>query len=196
MKRDSVLSMRRLAGAGAAGDHDIEPRLHAAADKIEHAGGEGLVLQQVFGGQQLLAVAPDDITGPISESGGITAQTREPSSRRASTMGEESSMRRPTFDDDAVDDHAHVRLVLETDVGFDQPPAALDVDVVEAVDHDVADGGSLSSGSSGPRPKTSSRISSMSLSRSAIVMGQRFVDDQPLHHVADLGAHAVLVQRP
>ena len=36
-----------------------------------------------------------DITGPISESGGITAQTREPSARRASTIGDESSIRRP-----------------------------------------------------------------------------------------------------
>ena len=39
-----------------------------------------------------------DITGPISDSGGITAQTREPSARRASTMGDESSMRRPMFE--------------------------------------------------------------------------------------------------
>ena len=33
--------------------------------------------------------------GPFSASGGITALTREPSARRASTMGELSSMRRP-----------------------------------------------------------------------------------------------------
>ena len=39
-----------------------------------------------------------DSTGPISDSGGITAHTREPSLRRASTMGDESSMRRPTFE--------------------------------------------------------------------------------------------------
>ena len=38
------------------------------------------------------------LTGPISDRGGITAQTREPSERRASTMGEESSMRRPMAD--------------------------------------------------------------------------------------------------
>ena len=39
-----------------------------------------------------------EITGPTSEIGGMTAHTREPSSRRASTMGDESSMRRPMFD--------------------------------------------------------------------------------------------------
>ena len=33
---------------------------------------------------------------PLTASGGITAFTREPSGRRASTMGELSSMRRPS----------------------------------------------------------------------------------------------------
>ena len=36
------------------------------------------------------------ISGPLSESGGITALTRLPSGRRASTIGDDSSMRRPT----------------------------------------------------------------------------------------------------
>ena len=35
-------------------------------------------------------------SGPLSESGGITALTRLPSGRRASTIGDDSSMRRPT----------------------------------------------------------------------------------------------------
>jgi hypothetical protein len=39
-----------------------------------------------------------DRYGPSRATGGITAFTREPSGRRASTMGEESSMRRPTLD--------------------------------------------------------------------------------------------------
>ena len=34
--------------------------------------------------------------GPSIASGGITAFTREPSARRASTIGDDSSMRRPT----------------------------------------------------------------------------------------------------
>ena len=33
---------------------------------------------------------------PSTASGGITAQTRDPSGRRASTIGEDSSMRRPS----------------------------------------------------------------------------------------------------
>ena len=35
------------------------------------------------------------ITGPTSDSGGMMALTREPSVRRASTMGDDSSTRRP-----------------------------------------------------------------------------------------------------
>ncbi len=35
------------------------------------------------------------MTGPISDSGGMIAFTREPSVRRASTIGLDSSMRRP-----------------------------------------------------------------------------------------------------
>ena len=33
-----------------------------------------------------------------------------------------------------------MHLVLETHVGFDQPPRALDIDVIEAIDEDIADG--------------------------------------------------------
>ncbi len=36
------------------------------------------------------------ITGPTSDSGGMMALTREPSGRRASTIGDDSSMRRPS----------------------------------------------------------------------------------------------------
>jgi len=35
-------------------------------------------------------------SGPESESGGMTAFTRLPSGRRASTIGDDSSIRRPT----------------------------------------------------------------------------------------------------
>ena len=51
---------------------------------------------------------------PFTASGGMIALTREPSSRRASTSGEDSSMRRPTRDDDALDDAAQLRLPGET----------------------------------------------------------------------------------
>ena len=36
-------------------------------------------------------------SGPLSDSGGMMALTRLPSGRRASTIGEDSSIRRPTW---------------------------------------------------------------------------------------------------
>ncbi len=186
----------RLAGARTAGDHDVQARFHAAAEKVENAVRERLVLQQIFGGQQLLAVAPDgERPGPMSESGGITAQTREPSSRRASTMGDESSMRAADVRNDAVDNHAQMRLIPEADVGFDQPAAALDVHVVEAVDHDVGDGVVLQQ----RFERAEAEDFVLNFFDDAFALGHRhrdaFVDDQPFDEIADLRAHAVFVQR-
>ena len=79
--------------------------------------------------------------GPSIASGGMTAFTREPSGRRASTIGDDSSMRRPSGADDAVDDPQHVLLGEELGVGqLDELAAALDVDTVGAVDHHLGDG--------------------------------------------------------
>ena len=52
-------------------------------------------------------------SGPSTASGGMIALTREPSGRRASTIGELSSTRRPTAGDDPVDDPHQVLVVLE-----------------------------------------------------------------------------------
>ena len=79
----------------------------------------------------------------MSESGGITAQTREPSVEARVHDGRGIVDAAADGRDDALDDHADVGLVLEADVGFHHAAGALDVDVVEAVDHDVADGGIL-----------------------------------------------------
>ena len=109
-------------------------------------------------------------------------------------MGDESSMRRPIARHDALDDHAHVRLVLEADIGFDHAAGALDVDVVEAVDHDVADGRVLEQRLQ--RTQAEDLIEDLLDQLLALGQGhgQRFVDDELLHHRADLPAHAVLVQ--
>ena len=80
------------------------------------------------------------MTGPTRLSGGMMALTREPSVRRASTIGLDSSMRRPIGRDDAVDDAHDVVVVLEGEVGQLEPAAALDVDLAGPVDHDLGDG--------------------------------------------------------
>ena len=56
-----------------------------------------------------------DRMGPSSASGGMIAFTRDPSLRRASTIGELSSMRRPIARHDAIDDLHQVRVVAEDD---------------------------------------------------------------------------------
>ena len=78
-----------------------------------------------------------DIIGPSSATGGITALTREPSGRRASTMGLDSSMRRPTSE--TILSMMRSRCFSSVKVTLRQfqlaPP--LHVDLVVGVDQDV-----------------------------------------------------------
>ena len=72
-------------------------------------------------------------------SGGIMALTREPSARRASTIGEDSSTRRPTRDTMLSMICIRWALSLNVEAGGLQLSGMLDVDPVEAVDQDVGD---------------------------------------------------------
>ena len=78
-------------------------------------------------------------SGPSTASGGSTALTRLPSGRRASTIGLDSSTRRPTAADDAVDHVPQVRLVLEPDVLLAEHARALTEHLVRAVDDHLGD---------------------------------------------------------
>ncbi len=80
------------------------------------------------------------IAGPSSASGGMIALTRLPSARRASTIGLVSSTRRPTSADDAVDDLPQMLVVAEANIRVFQAAAALDINLVEAVDQNIGDG--------------------------------------------------------
>ena len=79
------------------------------------------------------------MTGPTSDSGGMIALTREPSVRRASTIGDDSSTRRPIG--------AMIRSMIrmtwssfwKTTFVSSSLPRALDVDLARAVDHDFRD---------------------------------------------------------
>ena len=77
--------------------------------------------------------------GPSSAAGGMIALTREPSGRRASTSGVDSSMRRPTREMMRSMIVPQVRLVAEAHRGQLQPTEPLDVDLPVGVDQDVAD---------------------------------------------------------
>ncbi len=80
------------------------------------------------------------MTGPMSDSGSMIALTREPSGRRASTRGLDSSIRRPS----GVMIRSMTRRTCwslrKTQSTRSILPRALDVDVVRPVDHDLGDG--------------------------------------------------------
>ena len=89
---------RRLPRAGAARDQDVELRLDAAPQEVDRVLGQRAEVDHVLRGRGACFANFRIVrSGPESESGAITALTREPSRRRASTIGEDSSMRRPTW---------------------------------------------------------------------------------------------------
>ncbi len=83
----------------------------------------------VYGSRENLRIVS---VGPLSASGGMIAFTREPSGRRASTIGDDSSTRRPTCE--TILSMMRSRCALSTNAAFGplELAAALDVDPVEA----------------------------------------------------------------
>ena len=85
-------------------------------------------------------------------------------------------------------------LIFEADVGFDQLAGAFDVDIIEAVDHDVADGGVFEQ--LFQRAQAEDLIED--LFGDAVALrdghGSAFILDQALNHISDLAADAFLVQ--
>ena len=114
----------------------------------------------------------------------MIALTREPSCRRASTIGLDSSMRRPT----ALTMRSMICMQVPSSlnmmsVGF-EPAVPLDVDLVEAVDQDVRDRRvARAATSSGPRPNSSCRTSV--ISALALVQAERRRVALAVEHAAD-----------
>ena len=80
-----------------------------------------------------------DSSEPSIDSGGTTALTRLPSARRASTIGDDSSIAPADRRDDLLDDPQQMPLVLEADRRRLEHAVALDEHMVIAVDQDVGD---------------------------------------------------------
>ena len=78
---------------------------------------------------------------PSIASGGMIALTRLPSGRRASTIGLDSSTRRPTRATILSMVRRRCASSVKVPSTWIDPPGALDVDRVEAVDHDLGDVG-------------------------------------------------------
>ena len=73
------------------------PRTHAARNWADFAVSVSNAIRSsiVYGSRENFRIVS---VGPLSESGGMTAFTRLPSGRRASTIGDASSTRRPTWE--------------------------------------------------------------------------------------------------
>ena len=119
-------------------------------------------------------------SGPVSDSGGMIALTRLPSGRRASTIGEDSSMRRPTW--------ATILLMIRrrcdssvnrTGVSYSRPSRSTQTSYGPLTMISVTVS-SASSRSSGPWPRMSSAIASAMavavVAREAGLLGQVGVD--------------------
>ncbi len=135
-----------------------------------------------------------DSSGPSTASGGMIAFTREPSLRRASTMGVDSSTRRPTWLTILSMMRSRCASSRKADAGQfpvgpcapRRPACACSPECREMV-------GSCSSGSSGPSPNTSSRTSSQICCFSMRAQQRGLVVDQRDQRLAHLAAHALVV---
>ena len=90
------VQQRRLAGAGAAGDQHVELARDAGGQELRGLGvsvPNAIRSSIVYGSRENFRIVS---VGPLSASGGMIAFTRLPSGRRASTIGDASSIRRPT----------------------------------------------------------------------------------------------------
>ena len=138
--RDRV-QRRRLTGAGTAGDEDVQ--LARARRRRGTARPCGVSVPNlirssiVYGSRANFRIVS---VGPRSASGGMIAFTRLPSGRRASTIGDDSSMRRPTCE--TILSMIRSRCALSANVRrvLLELAVALDEDPVEVVDHDLGHG--------------------------------------------------------
>ena len=112
-----------------------------------------------------------DIAGPSSASGGMMTLTREPSCSRASTIGVDSSMRRPT----ALTMRSMICIRClssrKTMSVSSMRPFALDVDLRRLVDQDVRDARVLEQRLE--RPKSEQLVEDVADERLALVEAER-----------------------
>src|SRR5581483_1155828 len=110
-------------------------------------------------------------SGPSTATGGMTALTREPSGKRASTMGEDSSIRRPTRETTFSMMRSKWALSLNSTGVRKRRPLRSTYTRYGVLTRMSETVGSCKSGSSGPSPKTSSSTSSIIPSRSPKLRG-------------------------
>ena len=128
-----------LAGAGTAGDDDVEPPAHAGVEEVGRAVAQRAELDQVVDRQRVGGELSDGQRAAVD-------RQRRHDGVHAAAVGEAGvdhggGLVDATADarDDLVDRAAQVRLVLELAVDLDQLALALEPDVQGAVDHDLRD---------------------------------------------------------
>ena len=151
----------------------VEPRLHDALQQLEHRLGQRS--RSAAGPRPTSASRRNfrmETWGPSSASGLMIALTRR--AVRQPGVHHRRRVVDPAADrgDDPVDDLEQVAVVLEPDVGLLQPAVPLDEDLLARCSPGCRRSpGSWISGSSGPRPKISSRTWLTSASRSSKLSG-------------------------
>ena len=95
-KRRENVEEGRLSGAGSAADYAVEPRLNATRRKSIATAGTAPILMRSSAVSRFLPKRRIVNVEPSIETGSMIALTREPSGSRASTIGEDSSIRRPS----------------------------------------------------------------------------------------------------
>ncbi len=188
---------RRLAAARAAGDEDVEPRLHDAFDKLADLRDEGFQRQQVVELQRVDGEAADGKRRAVDRDGrddGVDAgAVGKPGVHHGRGLVDAASHGR----DDAVDDLLQVRVVLEARPRELDLPVALHVDVPVGVDQDVRNGRVVHEGLDGPQAEDLVEDLLVELLALLVVhrrRGQLFREN-PVREPPDLLLEEVLVQR-
>ena len=131
---------RGLAGAGAAGDEDVEPRLDAGLEELEHLRRRGAEADEVLDGERRGGELSDrDDRADEAERRNDRVDAR-PVGETGVDHGARLVDAAADGGDDPLDDLHDVLVVLERHVRELQPTFALDVDLLRAVDHHLGDG--------------------------------------------------------
>ena len=129
-----------LAGAGSAGDQQVEPAFHHGGEQFQHGLGQGFVFDHVAGGDRIAAETPDGKAGPIN-------RQRRNDGVHAGAVGKTRIHHRRGFihasshpRDNPVDDLHEVRIVLEAQSSGLKLARAFHVDSIKTVHQNVGNG--------------------------------------------------------
>ena len=184
---------RRLAGAGAAGDEDVEAGLDGRPEELEHVRGRGAEPDQVVHRERRGRELPD-------RDDGADERQRRDDRVDAGAVGEAGVDHRDGLvhaaadrGDDPIDDPHDVVVVLEHDVRQLELARALDVDLARAVDHDLGDG--LVAEERLERPEADDLVGDLLEHADTLGAGQgeAFLVDDLAEDLLDLAAHLDLV---